>query len=203
MVNSRELVEYVASALGRPLTEVTGHMRNLREANRGLVSQGGRGITAPAMTMLDAASLVCAVYASETVQGSSDAVVSLKALPAKSQGFKSHRKNPYDREWAGPVFTLGLPTGHNVVQGLAAALALFAREDDLRDEMSMQTGRRDLDIYARFSVQFPQHFASLTVGVHGVFSESWIYGTRGRPRTRQIRECDQQALREIGTCVAK
>jgi hypothetical protein len=202
MANSRELVECVASALGRPLTAVTGHMRRLREADSGLVSQGGRGITSPAMTMEDAASLVCAVYGSETVQGSSDAVLSLKGLAAKP-GFKIPHVNPYMRSRAvGPWFTLGLPAEHNVVQGLAAALRLFAREHDVRNEIIMRTGRTDLEVYGRFSVQYPEHFASLTVGVHGYFSESWTYGTRGRPRTRQSRECDQDALREIAKCVA-
>jgi hypothetical protein len=42
MANSRELVDCVAVALNRPLTEVTGHMRHLREA--GLVTVGGRGM---------------------------------------------------------------------------------------------------------------------------------------------------------------
>jgi hypothetical protein len=201
MANSRELVESVASALGRPLTAVTGHMRSLREADSGLVSQGGRGITSPAMTMEDAASLVCAVYGSETVQGSSDAVLSLKGLAAKAQGFKVQRVDRYVRVM-GPWFTLGLPAEHSVIQGLAAALRLFAREHDVRKEIIMRTGRIDLEVYGRFSVQYPEHFASLTVGVHGYFSESWTYGTRGRPRTRQSRECDQDALREIAKCVA-
>jgi hypothetical protein len=203
MANSRELVECVASALGRPLTAVTGHMRNLREADSGLVSHGGRGITSPAMTMEDAASLVCAVYGSESIQGSSDAVLSLKELAAKAQGFKIPRVDPHDRPRAtGPLFTLGLPAEHSVIQGLAAALRLFAREHHVRKEILMRTGQRDLEIYARFSVQYPEHFASLTVGIHGYFSEGWTYGTRGRPRTRQSRECDHDALREIAKCVA-
>jgi hypothetical protein len=124
-------------------------------------------------------------------------------LPAR-QNLKIQQTKPYDSSGApAQLFSLGLPTKHDIVQGLAAVLRLLAREDELLHEIRFRAGGRDLEFYARFNVQYPEHFASLTVGVHGRFSEVWTYGNRGRPRTRQNRECEESTLREIAKCLAK
>jgi hypothetical protein len=175
-------------------------MRQLREAEPSLVTTGGRGITAPRMTSVDAASLLTTVYGSESVQDSVPTLLALKSLPASSQGIRIKSSAPYDQPWGnrGPPFTLGLEPAHTIIDGLAAALRLFDREEELRRHFAPPT-RRDEEngIYARFTVQYPEYFASLTVGVHRSFSEVWVYGRKKKLKSRQIRECDQDALREI------
>src|SRR3979409_2334438 len=103
MANSRELVECVSSALELPLTEVTGHMRHLREA--GLVTTGGRGITAPRMTYEDAASLICSLYGTAATKDGATSVKALKALPAIYQGARraSRRSISWQLSYMGPV----------------------------------------------------------------------------------------------------
>ena len=48
---------------------------------------------------------------------------------------------------------------------------------------------------------YPDYFASLTVGVRDLFSETWTYGRRQQARTEQMRRCRQDALREISACL--
>jgi hypothetical protein len=203
MANSRELVECIASVTGRPLPSVIGHMRYLREAEPSLVTTGGRGIAAPTMTARDAASLLCAVYGSESVQDSTLTLLALKSLPASPQGFRIRRPKPYqDPSRSALLFSLGLEPSHTVIDGLAAALEIFGREDELSRHIAPPTRKdEETGLYARFSVQYPQHFASLTVGVRGRFSEVWVYGRRQKLKSRQIRECDEDALREIAACL--
>jgi hypothetical protein len=204
LANSRELVECIASVTGRPLASVTGHMRYLREAEPSLVTTGGRGIAAPRMTSKDAASLLCAVYGSASVQDSASTVLALKALPSSRQGIRTPRTTPYQdplRERP-PLFTLGVESPHSVIDGLAAAILIFAREEDFLPYI-VPPGRRaeETGLYAKFSVHYPQFYASLTVGVHGHFSEGWVYGRRQKLKSRQICECDEDALREIAACL--
>lgn len=203
MANSRELVECIATVTGRPVPKIVGHMRNLREAKPSLVTTGGRGITAPRMTAADAASLVCAVLGSESVQESVSTLVALKSLPASPHGVRVRRPTPHeDRARMGPLFTLGLEPSHTIVDGLAAAIELFDREEELRQHFGPHARRgEETGIYARFTVHYPEYFASLTVGVHGQFSEGWIYGQKHQRKFRQIRECDEDALRDIATCL--
>jgi hypothetical protein len=200
MANSRELVECIASITGRPLASVTGHMRYLREAEPSLVTTGGRGIAAPRMTSKDAASLLCAVYGSPSVQDSASTLLALKALPSLRQGIRTPRLTS-DRERP-PLFTLEVESSHSVIDGLAAAILIFAREKDFLRHIA-PPARRDEEtgLYARFSVQYPQFYATLTIGVHGHFRESWVYGRRQKLKSRQICECDEDALREIAACL--
>lgn len=203
MANSRELVGCIAAVTGRPLPKIVGHMRHLREAEPSLVTTGGRGITAPRMMAADAASLVCAVFGSESVQDSVSTLIALKSLPASPHGVRVRRPAPYeDQSWAGALFTLGLEPSHTVVDGLAAAIELFDREEELRQHFDQPAQRgEEAGIYARFTVHYPDYFASLTVGVHGHFSEGWVYGQKSQRKFRQIRECDGDALRDIAACL--
>lgn len=198
MANSRELVECVSSALELPLTEVNGHMRHLREA--GLVTAGGRGITAPRMTYEDAASLVCSLYGSMMMKDGVKNVEALKKLPAVFQG--PRRPPPYRPSsgsvYQGRVDLLGSEPQAGVVSGLAAALRLLGRGNDfLRYE-----AERGLDtrLNVRFRVQYPHLFASLTVTFVGV-SEVWTFGRRGKPRTMRTASCDERGLGEIAKCL--
>lgn len=182
MANSRELVECTAVALGRPLTEVTAHMRHLREAN--LVTTGGRGITAPRMTYEDAASLICSLYSAELIKDGVASVKALKSLRGKAAG-------------AGDCSNglLGSAPGQGIVFGLAEALRLLSKE------RRGARGARSDRLRIAFSLQFPEHYATL-IATKSDQVESWAYGVPGRPRTRQIRECDQDGLHEIANCVA-
>jgi hypothetical protein len=198
MANSRELVECVSSALELPLTEVTGHMRHLREA--GLVTTGGRGITAPRMTYEDAASLICSLYGTALMKDGVTSVTALKALPAIYQGARrgSRLSMRWQLSYVGPVDLLGSePTG-GVTAGLAAALRLLGRGNEFIRQAAYRIP--DAELRVRFSVQFPQHFASLTTKFAGV-SEVWTFGQRGKPKTRRTNACDEVGLREIAKCL--
>ena len=195
MANSRELVEVVSTALELRLTEVTGHMRHLREA--GQITKGGRGITAPRMTYEDAATLVCSLYGAEFMKDGVASVLALKALPAVSR--VSHPRG--DRGMAPPrhgPHLLGSDPAGGVVAGLACALRLLGQGNDFL-RYSVRTNP-EAEVNVRLSIQFPKHFASLTVGFDRV-SEIWTFGQHGRPRTRQTRECDEIGLREIAKCL--
>ncbi|MBR1188541.1 hypothetical protein [Bradyrhizobium sp. AUGA SZCCT0160] len=198
MANSRELVESVSSALELPLTEVTGHMRFLRE--EGLVTTGGRGITAPRMTHQDAASLICSLYGAALMKDGVTSVKALKALPAVSQGVR--RPAAYShaggRAYDGRVDLLGSEPQAGVVAGLAAALRLLGRGNEFIRYASHRFPEAQLNV--RFSVQYPQHFASLTVRFVGV-SDIWTFGQRGKPRTRKTSACDEVGLTEIAKCL--
>lgn len=191
MANSRELVEVVSSALELPLTEVTGHMRHLREA--GQVTTGGRGITAPRMTYEDAATLVCSLYGAEFMKDGVASVLALKALPAVSRISRPRRDRGTALPSLGPHLLGSDPAG-GVVAGLASALRLLGHGNDFLNYA--MRNNPEAEVKVRFSIQFPKHFASLTVGFDQV-SEIWTFGQRGRPRTRQTRECDEIGLREI------
>jgi hypothetical protein len=199
MANSRELVEYVATSLGRPLTVVKQHMRNLREAPKPLVTKGGRGISAPIMTHHDAGTLVCAVLGSDAVQNSVETVLSLKKLLATFQGRRLH--TDLTGYWPVMPVKLGLEREHNIVEGLASVLKFFDREDEFRRELFLATGRDDQEIYVSFEIEYPEFFGSLTVGVRDISSESWTYGRRQHARTEQIRRCREDSLREIAACL--
>ncbi len=198
MANSRELVECVASALERPLTEVTGHMRHLREA--GLVTTGGRGVTAPRMTYEDAASLVCSLYGAELMKDGVASVKALKQLPANYQGARRPRLHSaaWYRSYNQHVELLGSEPEAGLITGIATMLRLLAEGNAFLRYAAYE--RPDGHLRARLSIQYPNSFASLMVNFAGV-SEVWTFGQRGKPRTRQTRECDEIGLREIAECV--
>jgi hypothetical protein len=198
MANSRELVECISSALEFSLTEVTGHMRHLREA--GLVTTGGRGVTAPRMTYEDAASLICSLYGTSLMKDGVTSVGALKALPAIYQGARrpSRLSIKWHRAYMGPVDLLGSEPMGGVTAGLAAALRLLGRGNEFVRHAAHHYP--DAELRVRFSVQFPQHFASLTVSFAGV-SEVWTFGQRGKPKTRRTNACDEDGLREIAKCL--
>jgi hypothetical protein len=198
MVNSRQLAEQVARSLGQPLTSTLQHAKNLREAKGAsdgpLVTAGGRGRNAPAMSRKDAASLICAVLGSGAVQDSVETIESMRRLKAGS---------PRQRFWGdfkqthrGPPIELGVEPEHNVMEALACVLRFFDQEEEfLRNQIFF--GTSDPELYAVFEVEFPHHYASLTVGVRNMFSETWTYGRRMYPRNEQLRRLRQDAMREI------
>lgn len=196
MVNSRELAEVVARALGKPVTATIQHARNLRESKGAkdgpLLSAGGRGRHAPHMTYEDAATLICAVLGSEAVQDSIQTVHSMHALRATFQGPRSAKGKAH----RGPPIELEIQAEHNVVEALACVLRFFAREQEYRRKLDYYDGRNH-EIYTVFEVEYPQHYASLTVGVRNLFWETWTFGSRSHSRNEQIRRARDYQLREI------
>jgi hypothetical protein len=195
MVNSRQLAERVAASLGRPLTATLQHAKNLREARGAdsegpLVTAGGRGRNAPAMSRMDAATLICAVLGSEAVQDSVNTIESMRKLKANFQG--NRIRGRHDRQY-GRVIDLEIRREHNVIEALACVLRVFDRERELLGRLNLY----ESELYAVFEVEYPLHYASLTVGVRNWFSETWTYGRRSHTRNEQLRRCRQAALREI------
>ncbi|WP_398466543.1 hypothetical protein [Tardiphaga sp.] len=201
MVNSRRLAAIVADALGAPLTSTVQHARNLREAPDGpLITQGGRGRHVPDMTHDDAAALVCAVMASEAVGASVQTVKSLRKLKAQYHGHHSGGRGGRAAEPGVPAFRLDIGPDHDVVRGLAAVLRFFGREDAFLDELNRMRIERHA-VWVTFEVEYPQHFASISIGVRNLDSQSWTFGKRAFARTEQIRRCRQDALRAIARCL--
>ncbi|WP_091888381.1 hypothetical protein [Bradyrhizobium sp. Rc2d] len=56
---------------------------------------------------------------------------------------------------------------HNVVEALACVIRFFGREEEYRWRFEAHDGRKH-EIYTVFEVEYPQHYASLTVGVRNV-----------------------------------
>jgi hypothetical protein len=206
MPTSVELVDTVATALHWERTEVFHHARNLREA--GVVTKGGRGITAPQMNLLDGANILCAVLATERVKDSEQAVKALISLKGVRQAFRFSEANGL-RFYApiGPEGLLHLKSGHSVQEGLAAVFSLFAREDEEKGKWARYLPYIDISLKAEFNVFYPKYYASISVRIEGVFSESWTYSpprNRGRKGTSH-REgpswkssgCNERAFRKI------
>lgn len=201
MANSRVLVECMAKLTCLPLSRVVGHMRALREADPSLVTNKGRGVTAPAMTALDAATLLCAIFASPSIQDSASTITNLNKLTAKAQGRARSGRWPRTepiRYWV-PI-DLDLKQDHTVVEGLAAVIRFFGREDEYRQQWNH--GEIEPDIYARFVVRAPEYSASLSLGVRGHFSEEWIYGARtGDLDAFRTGQCSEVTLRKLAACL--
>lgn len=202
VVNSRQLAEAVAGALGKPVTATTQHARNLREAkgapNGPLLSAGGRGRHAPSMTHEDAAILICAVLGSEAVQDSVQTVESMRSLKIDFQGEHFVDRATLHRP---PPFELGIEREHDVVEALARVLRFFAREKEYRWKLD-SPGERIHEIYTVFEVEYPQHYASLTMGVRNLFRETWTFGRRSHSRNEQIRRARDYQLREISAALS-
>ena len=201
MPTSVELVDTLAAALNWERTEVFHHARNLREA--GVVTKGGRGITAPQMSILDVANLICAVLAARRVKESNQAAQGLAGLRGVRQAFRLPENNRViDHDGL-----LRLKAGHNVQEGLAALLALFAREYELKEEWARHRPYVDAELTAEFIVYYPKYYASISVRIQGVVSESWTYSLprSGRRKGTSHREgpswksagCNERALRKI------
>jgi hypothetical protein len=200
VVNSRQLAESVATSLGKPLTSTLQHAKNLREAKGAktgapLVTAGGRGRNAPAMSRADAATLICAILGSGAVQDSVSTVEWMRELKAEFHGyrFKGHYRH------SSPRFdvTIGVKPEHDVIEALECVLQFFDRENDYRMNLERYGPSSNPEIYFRFNVEFPQRFVSLTFGVRRLVSAAWTYGRRLGCRDKQSRWCDQDELREI------
>jgi hypothetical protein len=102
---------------------------------------------------------------------------------------------------------LCLKAGHNVQDGMAALLALFAREDELKAEWARYQPYVDAELTAEFIVYYPKYYASISVRMEGIVSESWTYSLprSGRGKGTPHREgpswksagCNERALRKI------
>ncbi|MEH2612938.1 hypothetical protein [Bradyrhizobium sp. AZCC 1693] len=206
MPTSVELVDIVATALHWERTEVFHHARNLREA--GVLTKGGRGITAPQMNLLDGANLICAVLAAKRVKESSEAVKGLADLNGVRQAFRSPEKNGWRfYPWLDRNGLLHLKPGHNVQEGIAALLDMFAREEELKRRWAEHLPHRDFELTAEFIVYYPKYYASISVRVEGVVSESWTYSLprMARQKGTSHREgpswksggCNERAFRKI------
>lgn len=203
MVNSRQLAEGVAVAMGKPLTSTAQHIKNLREAKgaldgKPLVTTGGRGRNAPAMSRRDAATLICAVLGSEAVQDSVRTVEWMRELEPTFHGYRW--KGRYG--WGSPEFEIGIRPEDNAIEALERVLEFFDREKAYRLNLE-RSGRPDPEIYFRFYVEFPQRFVSLSFGVRGMVSAAWTYGRRSGGRDKQARWCEQDELREIAGISAR
>lgn len=205
MPTSVEMVDVVASALNWERTEVFHHARNLREAN--LVTKGGRGITAPQMNLMDGANLICATLGARRVKESAEVVKGLAGLKGVRQalsfpensGFRFYPQINRDG-------LLGVTPGHNVQEGIAALLSLFAREDDLKRMWAEHGPYVDEELKAEFNIFLPRYYARISVSIEGVVSESWTYSpSRKREKGVSHREgpswrscgCNEKAFRKI------
>lgn len=94
-------------------------------------------------------------------------------------------------------FETGIRPEHNVVDALAQVFSCFDRELELHKELYLPYDAGDPRLRVLFEVQYPQHYAFITVGVQHMFRETWTYGHRGSPRNEQVRRVREAALREI------
>lgn len=197
MVNSRQLAQGVAVAMGKSPTSTAQHIKNLREAKgaldgKPLVTAGGRGRNAPAMSRRDAATLICALLGSEAVQDSVRTIEWMRELEPAFHGYRWNARYG----WGSPEFEIGIRPEDNAIDALERVLEFFDREKSYRLNLE-RFGRPDVEIYFRFYVEFPQRFVSLSFGVRRMVSAAWTFGRRSGGRDKQARWCEQDELREI------
>lgn len=145
------------------------------------------------MTYEDAASLICAVLGSEAVQDSVQTIGSMRALKADFQGQRFVDREAPSRL---PPLELGIQREHDVTSALACVIRFFEREEEYLCRLATPDGRKQ-EIYVVFEVEYPQHFASLTVGVRNLLWETWTFGHRSHSRNEQLRRCREYQLREV------
>src|ERR1700730_17050982 len=117
MATPRQLVEATAEILGVSVATVVVHDRNLATAPTPLRSVAGRGRAAARVTAGDAANLLMAVAASESVKDSAKTVLAYRDLVGESavnSGIQS-----YDE----------LPASHTFGQALAALIEAAAAKE--------------------------------------------------------------------------
>jgi hypothetical protein len=163
------------------------------------------------MTFEDAAALLCAILGSENVKDSIGTVASMRKLEVNFRGRSGQGS------W---IFDTGIRPEHNIVEALAQVFQCFDRENEIvyrflreppfDDDDEPEVGFYEPEagfyednlsagaqLYVLFEVQYPQHYAFITVGVRKKFMETWTYGRRGAPRNEQVRRVRGAALREI------
>ena len=191
MPNSRELVETASDAFGLPAATVRHFMRNLREA--GLVTVGGRGVTAPQMTVLDAATLICAIAGSSHV---GECVTVIERITALGPGVLKRRP------WRQPIseapidFDLRLPVGANAIADVATTLRFLKGDEPFGQDLKTIVARGSA-IYVTFEAEHPIPFVSLTVGVRGILTQNWLYGKRLQIGMHHIRRCREDVFLRI------
>jgi hypothetical protein len=122
----RQLVEATAEILGISEATVNVHDRNLATAPTPLRSVAGRGRAAARITAGDAANLLIAVAASESVKDSAKTVLAYRDLVGESAVNSGIRR--YDE----------LPANHTFGQALAALIeAAAAKEITLRRKFNL------------------------------------------------------------------
>jgi hypothetical protein len=127
MATPRQLVETVAEVLGVSVATVVVHDRNLATAPTPLRSVAGRGRAAARVTAGDAANLLIAVAASESVKDSAKTVLCYGDLLGESAINSGIRR--YDE----------LPANHTFGQALAALIeAAAAKEIVLNRKMNLR-----------------------------------------------------------------
>lgn len=156
------------------------------------------------MTYEDGAALLCAILGSENVKDSLATVASMRKLEPNFHGQRGQGVS---------LLQTGIRSEHNVVEALAHVLRCFDHENEIVDRYRPERVfdddydpdqtffedyvLRDAQLYVLFEVQYPQHYAFITVGVRKKFKETWTYGRRGTPRNEQIRRVRDVGLREI------
>jgi len=130
LTTPRQLVEIIADILGISEATVIVHDRNLATAPTPLRSVAGRGRAAAKVTANDAANLLVAVAASESVKDSVKTVLTYRDLVGESAVASGIRR--FDH----------LPTPHTLGEGLSALIGAAAD-----NEMTM---RRTLDLKITF-----------------------------------------------------
>jgi hypothetical protein len=140
------------------------------------------------MTHEDAATLLCAILGSENVQDSVKTVEAMRKLEPNFQGQRgSMLRN------GGVPFDTGIRREHNLIEALAAVLRFF----DGEQEIVRRFHPYEAKLHVLFEVEYPLHYAFITVGVRNKFWETWTYGRKNEARNEQLRRCRQDAMREI------
>jgi hypothetical protein len=142
----------------------------------------------------DAAALLGAMLGSHAGSDTVDVVLNLKGLPGL---FRGNRRTERWSSMRISEFGLGQDAGRNAIQGIAELLRFFAAEEEDRIRYELAERHLEHGFYAVVELERLGSFASLTLGVQGLFSHGWTYGRRGSCRVEQVRRIRHEALREV------
>lgn len=128
MASPGQLVEIVASATGLPRATVAEIDRRLAKA--GLRSSGGRGLSAPKMTVYDAANLLLGALLGLEGRDTARLVQDLGDLTPIIDAETGRHQEPWDLSWVpGPPI---VPQGDHNLRDFFAQVILSAREGRLK-----------------------------------------------------------------------
>jgi hypothetical protein len=109
--NTRDLMRDWSAATGRPLSDLIGRGRAVREA--GLLTQGGHGVNAPAATLRDGAVLLLSIVVARLWKDVAKGVEKYSLLPLiKTTGHNEITRRDYDPE------EVPLPDGTPLIDAL-------------------------------------------------------------------------------------
>jgi hypothetical protein len=140
MATPRQLVETVAEVLGISVATVIVHDRNLSTAPVPLRTVAGRGRAAAKITAVDAANLLIAVAASDSVKNSVSTVLTYAGLRAGSRTTRKGYSSFASTSPTGIRSIDALPVGHTFGEFLAALIDGVATKE-LRPEEFTSTVR--------------------------------------------------------------